>query len=508
MYKGKYLNTGAAPKAAPVPTAQELSSEELLQQTQDEHKEAVKSEPVYQSPEVPEKPAPKKSRKGSIIFYSIYFTFVIAAVVAIFMLISPLKEWLINYEASQPETMCQQVYDQYFAKPDWKVLYTLAGLEDTKFEGEDAYASYMSAKVADATDPTLECQETSAGLSGNHKYLIKLDGEKIACFTLNPTSDTQSAVTGWELGEVELFFTRNESVTVELLPGQTVTVNGVALDNNYIVRTTSTKVESYLPEGLHGYRSQQMTVSDLLIAPEVAVTDENGASIPLVTDSETGILKATGDNSAMQIPADREETAKIFAEQFAKYAIRTISSDALARYMDSKSQCFRDVIYTAPFLQGFHKYEVNDIILNDYYAYSDELFSVRIALTMDVHANKGNIKHFEMDTTFFFQKKNGKFLVVDKTNVDVTETVEQVRLTFINDGAQLDSFMVDSSTNKVATPQVTAPTGKVLKGWAVQSIGENGSIEMSIMLTPDENGTALVSQDLEPMVLYPVFEVA
>ena len=81
MYKGKYLNNAAAPKVAPIAAQEELTSEELLQQTLQEHKEIVKNEHVYQSPAVSEKPAPKKkkSRKGTIIFYSFYFAFVIAA---------------------------------------------------------------------------------------------------------------------------------------------------------------------------------------------------------------------------------------------------------------------------------------------------------------------------------------------------------------------------------------------------------------------------------------------
>ena len=488
MYKGKYLNNIS--KAEPASTPEERNSDQL--------------------PNQPEQPKQKKKpSKGTVIFYSIYAFFVIACVVAIALLMRPLNNWLVTYEASQPESMCQNVYNQYFADPDWSALYTLAGIQDTAFEGKDAYQAYMEAKVSEAADPKLTYMETSAGLSGNHKYLVKLDDEKIACFTLAPISGTQTDITGWELGSVELFFTRDYSVTVETLPGQTVRVNGVFLDDSYTIRTISTKAESYLPEGLHGYRAQQQSVTGLLAAPQVTVTDENGNAVTLVTDEETGILKAETAAAKMEIPAEQKETAIEAAKNYAMFAIRKIGSGTLRNHMDPTSQIFKDVISTPAFLQAFTGYKIHDDIrVEDYYAYSEDLFSARLCLTMDVYATRGNTKVFEMNTTFFFQKNTkGKFWIIDSTNVNIAEPVEQVRLTFMNGDEQLDSYLVDSTATKITLPQVTAPEGKVLKGWAVQSVDDNGNISMSILFTPGQDNTALVSTTLEPMVLHAVFAV-
>lgn len=511
MYKGKFLNNGPLPHPAPVPTPEEIDKEALLEQTLKEHQqEQVAAEPVYQSPDEHEEPAPqkKKSKKGTIIFYSIYGAFVVAAIAAIFIALSPLKEWLINFEISQPESKCQVIYDQYFKNPDWSSLYDMAGIEDTQFEGKEAFVQYMTAKIAAADNGSLEYQETAAGLSGNKKYNLKLDGEKVGCFFLEPTDNVENGITTWNLGDIELYFTRDESAIIEILPEHKVTVNGVALDDSYTIRTTSTKAEAYLPEGLHGFRSKQVYVDGLLVAPQIVVTDAAGNSVPLITDAETGIKKATPQPGSIQIPEEHKEIARVFGENFAKYAIRKIGVGTLAKYMDSTSQCYKDVRDTHPFLQKFYDYKINDIVVEDYYAYSDSLFSARIQLTMDVHAVKnGNIKHFEMDTTFFFEKKNDKFLVVDKTNVDISEPVEQVRLTFMNGDKQVDRYMVDADTNKIATPLVTPPAGKVLKGWAIQEVEENGNIKMTILFTPEENGTCAVNQTLEPMVLHAVFDI-
>ena len=454
----------------------------------------------------------KKNKKGTIIFYSIYAVMVIAMVIAISIVMNPLKEWLISYEASQPDTARQQVYEEYFATPNWDKLYDLAGIEDTTFEGKDAFIAYMNAKITAASDPILACEETSAGLSGNHKYLLKLDGEKIATFTLQPTGESRDTITGWELGDIEFFFTRNESVTVQKLPGQTVTVNGVALDESYTIRTVTTKVEDYLPDGMHGYRMEQQMVTGLLIAPKVILTDVNGQEIPLVADPDTGVLKAENDGSVMEIPEDQKTLAIEAAKAYAKYAIRKISEYELSKYFDTNSELYQGAVSSLAFLKKIASYTFrDDLAVLDYYSYSDDFFSVRVSLTMDIVTANGYETNYESNMTYFFKKNtSGKFIVVDGTNTSTTDWVELVRLQFVNGETQLESMMVNATASTVAAPQVEAPEGQVFKGWAVKTTDENGKTNMTILLTPGENGVANATPGtkLEPTVLYAVFGTA
>lgn len=448
-----------------------------------------------------------EKKPGSIVFYSIYGGFVLIAIIVIACLMIPLNNWLIRFEAAQPDAVRQLVYDEFFAQPDWGRLYDLAGIEDTAFEGKDTYVSYMAAKVAQAADTTLTCQETSAGLSGNHKYLIQLGDEKIAGFLLEPIQDEQKNTTGWQLGSVELFLSREYSVTIEKLPGQMVTVNGIVLDDSYTIRTTATRAESYLPDGLHGYRSEQQQVTGLLMSPQVTLTDANGQSLNLISD-ESGILKAENQSAVMQAPQEHEDIAIAAAKNYALFAIREISSYTLSKYFDSSSQLYNDVVSTPVFLKAIDSYTFRDVQATDYYRYSDELFSARVRLTMDVHTAKGYTKVFDVDTTFFFRKNaQGEFRAISSTNLDTTEHLDQVRLIFVNDNEQLQSVMVDAHATSLTPPQVTAPAGKVFKGWAVRTTDDKGSVTMSILFVPGDDGTAAVpsGQTLEPMTLYAVF---
>jgi hypothetical protein len=63
------------------------------------------------------------------------------------------------------------------------------------------------------------------------------------------------------------------------------------------------------------------------------------------------------------------------------------------------------------------------------------------------------------------------------------------------------SIMVDIGAETVQLPEVTAPAGQKLAGWAVKSF--NGeTVTMTVRLLP----TGEILGGLEPMELYPVYQ--
>ena len=98
-------------------------------------------------------------------------------------------------------------------------------------------------------------------------------------------------------------------------------------------------------------------------------------------------------------------------------------------------------------------------------------------------------KEYELNNTMFFQKNtNGKWLVMEATNIDVQQRQEQVLLTFMNGDEVLSSEFVDAHAGSVKLPTITAPEGKVFTGWYVKEVGENGTTTAHVIFTPDENG--------------------
>ncbi len=471
--------------------------------------EAPAEEPVREPGEYvfPVRRRPRKDpKKGTTIFYSIYASVVIILIAALFAVTIPLHNWLVKYEASQPTQQCQTVFNEVFAQPDWAIIYDLAEVRSTTFESKDAYVNYMSARVAAAKSPILTYAETSAGLSGDRKYIVKLDGEKVATFTLE--SSDSNGITTWKLGVVEVFFERAESITVEKLPEHTVYINGVPLDDSYTVRKTETVAEAYLPEGVHGYRLEVQYVDGLLILPQVDVVDEKGNDVTVVYDEATNTYKLQTEAPAEMTEEERQIALKA-AEANTLFAIRKISTGDLRKYFDANSQIYQDIIETPMFVQSVSKYEFDDSVtaVSDFCRYSDTLFSARVTMTLNVTRANGTIKPLETNTTYFFTKTGTGYLVTNITNMPTQERVEQVLLRFEQDGQQVATAFVATNAESVTVPTVSQE-GMVFRGWAMQSTDEKGNLTMTILFAPDESGLCAVPEDvvLEPMTLYAVFE--
>lgn len=499
------VTNNAAPRKAAAPKTEPAEEELNL-------KQAAKQE-VYKE-EAPAKKASKKSSKKkkkkanptvTVIFYTCYFLLIIGFFGAMYFVTEWLDGWLVDYEASQPTAKCEEVFTRLFADPDWAAIYQSAGLEDTEFEGADAYAAYMAKKLE---GNELTYAETSAGLTGGHKYLVKLGDETIGYFTLTDQSENLTDLPDWQLGEVSMNVTREESVLIRSQEGHTVTVNGVALDDSYTIEISSTLAEEYLPAGTTGLRMCLQQVEGLMAEPEIAVTDENGNASTVVYNAETGIYEE--QTSATSIGPEEKERAQVTAETYGLYMIAKANSTSLAKYFDTSSQIYKTITKMELWMQSNKGYEFANQTVSEYCSYGDELFSARVSLSMNVTRSNDTVKEYTVDSTFFFEKQNGTWKCFDMTNVDIQEAVSTVRITFKNGDTVLDSRFYASDASEVSAPVLTAPEGKVLAGWYRVTVQDNGEKSYDLVFTPDENGGVSIpaGTTLEPMTLYPWFDDA
>lgn len=447
----------------------------------------------------------KKNRTGSIIFYFIYFLLIAGFFLMLFGALNALEDWLIQYEGSQPDVKCEEVFNQLFKDPDWKAVYALANEEDTSYDSADSYAAYMEQKVG---DNSLTYTETSAGLSGDHKYVVKLGKEKIAVFTLTDQSqsDSELELKEWELGGLELFYERTASVTICAQPDRIVTVNGIVLEESHVISSTTTLAEEYLPEGEHGYRMQTQYVDDLMVAPQVVVTDENGNPVEMTYN------EATQTYTEVIVPlemTDEKDTITDAIQTYGKYMIEAATKTQLAKYFDSNEQAYKSIVRSdVSWTQNFQGYEFTEAVITGYYRYSDSLFSAHVEMTMNVTRRDGTIKEFPVQGTFFFRHTGSKWVVTEMTNIDVQEQQTQIRLTYLLDGQTLSSQMIAADVTSLTSPAVEVPEGKVFSGWFRETVDANGEKTMSLVFKPDSSGVVTLPADyvLEPMTLHALFE--
>ena len=467
-------------------------------------------------------PAAKKQKKGprlgGVIFYTLYFLFILLFALATYLGLRFVHGWLTDYEAAQPVYQAEQVFQQLFTDPDWGALYVAAGAKDSAYEGKEEFVAYMEQKIGDTK---LTYMETAGGLSGK-KYVVRLGDEKVATFSLVDKNKVSSSlnlqnlenigdIPDWQLDRVEVFFERIGSYRIEKMDGHTAYVNGVALDDSFTIMEATTIAEEYLPDGLTGVSMCTQEVTGLMEKPTVTVVDENGAQVEVTYDEATCTFTARTEVNTMT--DEQKDVALEAAKVNALWMIEEVKDRGkVAKYFDTASKPYNDIVTLGElWMQGHAGYTFKNEQVSKFAAYGSEMFSVYVSLDLDVTRKDNTVKTNSFAKTLFFKKINGNWKVVEWTNVDVSQPVGKVRLTFMYGNDLLTSELVSNNLKELVTPLIPAPEGKVFSGWVRETINEDGSTTLTVMFEPDpETGKVSIPEGtvLEPMVLYALFEDA
>lgn len=450
----------------------------------------------------------KKSKTGTLAFYTCYLLFIALFFGGVLLGMNWLNGWLVDFEAAQPTVKSQEVFDDLFKNPDWAFLYEKAGISNTAYEGEEEYVTYMTQKVGSTP---LDYVQTSAGLSGDMKYIVRADGEKIATFTLENKAPGKTDIPDWVLGKVELYFARQQGYKIQKLDGHTAYVNGVALDDSFTIQIASTKAEQFLPVGVSGVRTCIQEINGLMAVPTVTIFTQTGEEVPVAYDEASGTFIEQTKEIAMP---DEERTLVLEAlKARAEYMINASGSRTkVAKYYDGSSTVYKEIqsMGSELWMNADNGHQFIEETVDSYAKYNDELFSAHGMVKMHVICKDNTTKDYIVDQTVFFRLKNGKWVCYEATNEDVNVPVGQVRLTFKNGDEELLTQFYKTNETSIITPVVAVPDGKVFSGWATMNYDATGKQQITIVFTPDETGLVTLNPgtNLEPMTLYAFFENA
>lgn len=471
----------------------------------------------------PQQPETKKKksgpRLGGVIFYTLYFMFILIFFLATFLGLTWLHGWLTDYEMAQPDGKAEQVFTQLFTDPDWGALYDAAGAKDSAYEGRDAYVSYMEDKVGDSQ---LNYLETSAGLSGNKKYLVRLEKEKVASFTLvdkakNENEDmtnkfkNMSRIPDWQLGAVEVFFNREGTYYIEKLDGHTAFVNDVPLTDEMTIQVATTLAEKYLPEGTTGVSMCTQQIDGLMAQPTVTIFDKSGKQMEVTYDEATRTFTERLESNTMS--DDQRDAAIKAAETYCNWML-AVDNDRghAAQILDPTGTAYKDLTSIPRdqlWVQSNNGFTYDNINVSDFALYAGDIFSVRVTLDVNVTRTDGTIKNYPFNSSMFFRKSDtGKWLCFNTTNVDVSQPVGRVRLTFMNGENEVHSQFYGTDSKEIVTPVVPTPEGKVFTGWVTIEKDDSGAMVYNLQFQPDEEGKVAIPEGtiLKPMTLYALFQ--
>lgn len=502
------VKPAAASAGKPTPAGKPAPAKAPASGAQTPRKPAAAPEPV--------KKQKKGPRLGGVIFYTLYFLFILVFFVGTYIGLQWLQGWLTDFEAAQPTVKAEQVFTQLFTDPQWADLYEASGVQDTAYEGKDQFVTYMNNKVGDSK---LSYLETSAGLSGDKKYVVRLGNEKVASFTLvdkNSVGDTTLENLGelpdWQLGAVEVFFERDCSYLIEKVNGHTAYVNNVPLSDDNTIQIATTVAEKYLPAGTTGVSMCLQEVSGLFAQPTVTVFDEKGNQMEVTYDESTRTFTERTESNT--ITQEQEDVVINAAKTNCLWMIKEVTDrGTVAKYFDTSSDAYTDIVKTTElWMQSHGGYEFADVSVTNFSLYNEELFSARISLTLKVTRTDGTVKDYPFAKSMFFRKNDsGKWLCFVSTNVDISQPVGKVRLTFMNDSIKLTSDFYETDSDEIITPIITpVPEGKVFTGWITIDEDADGNTVYTLVFQPDETGRVSIPEGttLEPMTLYAFFEDA
>lgn len=441
-----------------------------------------------------------KTRKISL-FYKVLLGLVLVLLAAFcYVRFGLLRPWLTRFEAAQPKHASQEVFADLFSPADWGRVYDLAGLEAGVYGDREGFARSME-ELTSGQELTLV--ETSAGLSGGRRYIVKAGGDSVAAFTL-AGSETEEGQTVWELDGVELLLGQTGTVSVRAPEGWSVLVNGVRLGEDCVAQTVETAAERYLPEGVHGRRAVLwQTQASAIRQAEVTVLDEDGNAAPL--SYEDG--RFTAEEPAQEPDDEARDALLGAARTYARYMIREADSQQLRRYFDSESRIYETIRSSEIWIKNTAGHGFENEEISEYYCYSPELFSARVGMDMNVKRTNGTLKGYHVDSTFFFHRTAAGWRVYEMTNVDVQREITRTRLIFMNGQEEAGRLFVSSEERGFTPPAVTAPAGKRFTGWAVRE-RSGDSVTMTVRFRPGADGTVPLPAGRvpEPMTLYAVFE--
>lgn len=441
-----------------------------------------------------------KTRKISL-FYKVLLGLVLVLLAAFcYVRFGLLRPWLTRFEAAQPKHASQEVFADLFSPADWGRVYDLAGLEAGVYGDREGFARSME-ELTSGQELTLV--ETSAGLSGGRRYIVKAGGDSVAAFTL-AGSETEEGQTVWELDGVELLLGQTGTVSVRAPEGWSVLVNGVRLEEDCVAQTVETAAERYLPEGVHGRRAVLwQTQASAIRQAEVTVLDGDGKAASL--RCEDG--RFTAEEPAQEPDDEARDALLGAARTYARYMIREADSQQLRRYFDSESRIYETIRSSEIWIKNTAGHGFENEEIREYYCYSPELFSARVGMDMNVKRTNGTLKGYHVDSTFFFHRTAAGWRAYEMTNVDVQREITRTRLIFMNGQEEAGRLFVSSEERDFTPPEVTAPAGRRFTGWAVRE-RSGDSVTMTVRFRPEADGTSSLPAGWvpEPMTLYAVFE--
>ncbi len=361
-----------------------------------------------------------QSKKKMPRFYTALIICWIAALVLLGIALLIVRSYLADYESVQPKYVAEQVFSEYFENRSFERVLAESKEKKNLYESNETVAEHLKALT---NGKELTYHNISSGLDLDaSKYIVKYsEGDedvKIASFTL--TKNGKKSSKGFEkysLSDMELFYTRDNEVTLKVLKGSIPYVNGIPLTEDLIAEDNIThESSSHLPEGVSGILYTLYKLDGLVSEPDVKVTDSEGTELSLTYDSDGGfyVTELVYDKALEAEMSDRVIEA---AKMFATYMQNDCTLTKLNPYFEKGTALYNSIKSTLQWAVIDHdSYDFEDIKASEFYRYDENTFSCRVKMTHVLKRKRLEDYRDTMNAVFYLRNIDGAYMVYDRTN--------------------------------------------------------------------------------------------
>ncbi len=354
--------------------------------------------------------------KRMSLFSKIYLAVVSLFLVLLVVAGGILWFYLSAFEASRPNTTAEKVFSEYFKTGNIGTLVKQFSSEQLKFENEESLNREFKEKY-DLTKLNYFAVESKA--EGKEQYTVSYNNMKLADFILVKNKNIGFGMKDYILDDVNFSLKQSDAVTVLVNKGYKLKLNGIIVDNSYIVETDIQDVSyKHMPNGVEGILLDKYVVSEFLFEPEITVVGFDGVE---QTTQFNGELKCYEVPKVYDEVLQSEHSDYVIKamKEYARFLSNKGAFSYVAPFLDSKSRLYtniRDVSVT--WLWKHKEHRISEEKAENFCKYTNEVFSCRVYLKNTL-INYSNKEHIEIiDVTLYLRYVDGKYLIYDMVNND------------------------------------------------------------------------------------------
>ncbi len=366
-----------------------------------------------------------KSKNAKVSnFWKIYLTVVITVIVLICIGLAYLWHVMGLYEQSTPAYAMQSI-ESVYNKDQYVLLAQNAGIEDNIYESNDARSELFHTQLSSGELKSKRLAKGSTDTEQN--YQVKAGDEVIGSFKLVFVDEGMFG--HWQITHPQITPKMWGNLTITIPASAQLSVNGIPCESSAITQTDIPfELLEKLPDDIVTPVQTRYEIRNLMAAPTVNVTDENGNALNVsITNESVQMASAQQDETALDTytakvdlshKGENAEDLKAMALSDAENYSRFLSNDnkfsQIAPRLLGGSQIYADLsIMETMFYTPHTRVSFTEPVADNIIHYTDNIFSIDANYNYTVYRGEDRPYVFDTNITLVYVKHNDIWRIAD-----------------------------------------------------------------------------------------------